>query len=63
MRENEKRYKEDRWMDTTRNKASDRRQSIILHRKLLKQVRQDRRSGADRRGRNEKKIKSVYIVE
>ncbi len=63
MRENEKQYKEDRWMDTTCNKASDRRQSIILHRKLLKQVRQDRRSGADRRRRNEKKIKSVYIVE
>ncbi len=63
MRENEKRYKEDRWMDTTRNKASDRRQSIIMHRKLLKLVRQDRRSGADRRRRKEKRIKPVYVLE
>ncbi len=63
MREEEKLYEEGLWVDKLRKTASDRRQSIILHRKLLKHDSQDRRSGADRRRRKEKRIKPVYVLE
>ncbi len=45
--------------DVARRTASERRQSIILHRKLLKPNKQDRRSVEDRRRGKEKRIKSV----
>ena len=49
--------------DTARRTASGRRQSIILHHKLLKLDKQDRRSMADRRRGKEKRIKSIYNLK
>jgi len=63
MRKKEKRYEEDRWMKTMRRTASERRQSIILHRELLKFDRRDRRSGADRRRGIGERTKPAYILE
>jgi len=56
MGEKEQRDKEDLRKRTLLRPVRDRRQSIILHHKLLKFEGQNKRSGADRRSGDDRRV-------